>query len=77
MQKSFFPRLCFVSLSFSLFSFLITVASGTQITFDQNAYSNIVVAVSPDVSETQAATIIQNIKVTDVLQFLLAYNSIE
>lgn len=52
----------------SLFVIFVSsgVNGGTQVTFDGNAYSNIVVAVSPDVPDSQASTIIQNIKVFDI-----------
>lgn len=37
--------------------------SGTQIILERNGYSNIVIAISPDVASNQADTIIQNLKV--------------
>ena len=52
-------------LSFVLIHLIISNVSvdGTQITIDRNGYSNIVVAVSPDISNDNAAEIIQNIQV--------------
>ena len=55
-------------LKFLLFVLIHLIISnisvdGTQITIDRNGYSNIVVAVSPDIPHDNAAEIIQNIQV--------------
>ena len=58
----FCHRLVF-SVNAILLLLLIGSVNSTRIEFDGRAYSNIVVAVSPDVPKTQANVIIQNIKV--------------
>ena len=51
-------------LLMSTFSSWIQVPTdATSISIDNNAYSNIVVAISPDVADTNAELIIQNIQV--------------
>lgn len=55
-------------LKFFLFVLIHLIISNisvdaTQITIDRNGYSNIAVAVSPDIPNDNAAEIIQNIQV--------------
>ena len=50
------------------FSSWINVSTdATSISIDSNAYSNIVVAISPDVPNTWAELIIQNIQVPNIV----------
>ena len=51
--------LLFVFLSLNL----IVPLTSTSISLSNNAYSNIVVAISPDVPNTSAETILDNVKV--------------
>ncbi len=48
---------------FALFALLNYNVDGTRITINQNGYSDVLVAISPDVPKTDAVTIIANIKV--------------
>jgi len=54
----------FVSLLIFVCALFINRVDSTQIEFDGRAYSNIVVAVSPDIPNTQARTIINNLQVS-------------
>ena len=54
---------CFILLTVLQFSGYISYAIGTRITIEDNAYSNILVAISPDVPKNEAETIIDNIQV--------------
>ena len=52
-----------VSLLIFVCALFVSTVDSTQIEFDGRAYSNIVVAVSPDIPNTQARTIINNLQV--------------
>jgi len=48
---------------FAALALLNNNVTGTRITINQNGYSDVLVAISPDVPKTDAVTIIANIKV--------------
>lgn len=54
---------CLILLIFLKLLSSVSYVTGTRISIQDNAYSDILIAISPDVSKDEATTIISNIQV--------------